>query len=63
MNEENKVEEIEEVESGDVIIEQAPSEQDADESGEQEPIEGEIATDDEMVGIPAPDSIIHAEGG
>ncbi len=57
MNEENKVEEIEEVEGGDVIIEQAPSEQDADESGEQEPIEGEIATDDEMVGIPAPDSI------
>ena len=59
MNEENKVEDIEEVEGNEEVIEQQPEEGGI--GGGQEPIEGEIApddeTDDETIGISAPDSI------
>ena len=59
MNEENKVEDIEEIDGNEEVVEQ-PSEE-GGVGGGQEPIEGEIATDDEAgdeaAGIPAPDSI------
>jgi len=59
MNEENKVEDIEEIDGNEEVTEQ-PSEEGGI-GGGQEPIEGEIATDDETsdetIGIPAPDSL------